>query len=156
MGPGPNLVRIVREFPNKQVVGSDINPEAIELAKQTFNGGIFHVESTEDILLSDKSVDVILSDASLIYIGPTKIKNTIAELVRVARNRIVLCEFHGKSSWKRFLLRLKTGYNAYNYKNLLEEAGCYDVQIIKITDEFWQGFPWSTWGHIIVAKIPKA
>lgn len=154
-GPGANLVRIAKEMDNKQLGGSDVNADAIDLAKKTFKNGLFHVESVEDMLLSDSAVDVVLSDAALIYIGPTKIKKTIKEMVRIARNHIVLCEFHGTSWWKRLWLRLTTGYNAYNYESLLEEAGCYDIQMVKITDEFWSGFPWSTWGYIIKCKVPK-
>lgn len=154
-GPGPNLVRITKSFQGKQLGGSDVNAEAIELARSTFVGGKFHVESVENMLLSDGAVDVMLSDAALIYIGPTRIKKALHEMVRIARNNIVLCEFHGTSWWQRFLFRLQTGYNAYDYVQLLEAEGCYDIQIVKITKEFWDGTPWTKWGHIIMAKIPK-
>lgn len=154
-GPGANLMRILKtkELQGKQLGGSDINADAIELARKTFVGGKFHVESSEDILLSDKAVDVVLSDASLIYISPFKIDKVIEEIVRVSRTSLVLCEFHSTSLWKRWWFRWKTGYNAYNYKELLEKHGCYDIQIIKIPKEYWPGFPWETMGHVIVAKI---
>lgn len=154
-GPGPNLVRITKEIPGRQLGGSDINPDAIALAEKTFKGGKFHVESSEDLLLSDDAVDVMLSDASLIYIGPTKIQKVLKEMVRVGRNNIVLCEFHGTSWWDRLLFRWKTGYNAYNYEKELKKAGCYDVQMAKIPKEFWDGTPWEKWGYIITAKIAK-
>lgn len=156
VGSGANLVRIVKEpFEGKQLGGSDVNEDAIEECRKTFVGGKFHVEPSEDILLSDKSTDVVLSDACLIYTGPEKIKKTIRELVRVARSRVILCEFHGENLLERWWLRFTTGYNAYNYKKLLEDEGCYDIQLVKITDEFWKGFPWSTWGYLIVAKVSK-
>lgn len=153
-GGGANLMRIIKtkELQGRQLGGSDINEEAIELCRKTFVGGKFHVESSEDLMLSDKSVDVVLSDASLIYIGPRKINKVMSELTRIVRNRIVLCEFHSTSLWKRWWFRWKTGYNAYNYQELLEKNGCYDIQIYKIPKETWPGFPWETMGHIIVAK----
>lgn len=154
-GPGANLVRITKEIPGRQLGGSDINPEAIALAEKTFKGGKFHVESSEDMLLSDGAVDVVLSDANLIYIGPTKIQKVLKEMVRIGRNNIVLCEFYSKSWWKRFLFRWKTGYNAYNYPEELKKAGCYDIQMFKIPKEFWAGTPWEEWGYIITAKLPK-
>lgn len=152
-GGGANLVRIVKELRGKQLGGSDVNKEAVETCRKTFTGGKFHVEPADDLLLSDRSTDVVLSDACLIYIGPEKIKDTLTELVRVARTRLVLCEFHGTSVWQRWWLRLTTGYNSYNYKKLLESVGCYDVQLHKITESDWPGFPWSTWGYIISAKV---
>lgn len=153
-GSGPNLVRIIKEgFQGRQLGGSDINADAIEAAAKTFKGGKFHVEPSDDMLLSDQAVDVILSDAHLIYVGPFKIKKVLSEMVRIGRNNIILCEFHEKSWLKRWMFRLKTGYNAHDYKKLLTDLGCYDIRIVKIPTEFWPGTPWQEWGHIIMAKL---
>lgn len=153
-GPGPNLVRIVKEgFKDRQLGGSDVNADAIALASTTFKGGKFHVESSEDMLLSDRAVDVMLSDAHLIYIGPRKIRKVLGEMVRISRNRLVLCEFNSTSWFKSLIFRWQTGYNAHNYRKLLEELGCYDIQIAKIPKEFWSGTPWEQWGNIITCKV---
>jgi ubiquinone/menaquinone biosynthesis C-methylase UbiE len=154
-GPGANLVRIVKDFPGRQLGGCDINSEAIDLARKTFVGGRFHVEGVEDILLSDDSVDVMLSDAALIYIGPNRIDKAIKELTRISRNHIILCEFHGTNIFKRWMFRFKTGYNSYNYKKLLEKHGCYNIKVIKIPKEYWDGTPWTEWGYIIIANVSK-
>jgi len=160
VGGGANIMRILRDFQvtperPRQLHGSDVNPDAVAFCQKTFTGGKFRVESAEKLFMSDKSVDVTLSDATLIYLGPGKIQKAIKELVRVSRQRIVLCEFHGTSLWKRWLLRLKTGYNAYNYQKLLEDAGCWDIQIVKMPEQLWAGFPWQPWGHVIVARVPN-
>lgn len=159
-GAGANLVKIAVDFKinpehQLQIGGSDVNPDAIEAARKFLVGGKFHVESTEDMLLSDDATDVVLSDATLIYIDPFKIKKVIKELVRVSRNRIVLCEFHSTNWLDRWMLRLKTGYNAYNYVKLLEEEGCYDIQVVKMPKELWDGFPWQPWGAVLIANVPK-
>ena len=154
-GAGANLVKITNSFKGKMLGGSDINADAIETARKVFNGARFHVESTDDLLMSNDSVDVVLSDASLIYIGKDKIDQAMHEITRTARNHVILCEFHGNSWWKRFWFKLKTGYNAYNYKDLLEKHGCYDISIIKIPEDMWPGFPWNKWGYIIIAKVTK-
>ena len=156
-GPGANLVRITKdpEIKGKQLGGSDINADAIALANKTFNGGKFHVESSEDMLLSDSAVDVVLSDASLIYIDPTKIQKVLKEMVRISRNHILLCEFHGNSPWERLKLWWETGYFAYNYDKELEKAGCFQITKFKIPKEYWPGTPWEEWGYIIIARIPK-
>lgn len=151
-GPGPNLVRITKELPGRQLGGSDINEDAIELAKKTFVGGNFRCEASEDLLLSDNSVDVVLSDAHLIYYGPQQIKKVLKEMIRVSRSTIVLCEYQEKKWWKRLMIRLKTGYNAHNYPALLEELGCHSVRLIKIPKEYWPDTMWGTYGHIIIAR----
>lgn len=153
VGAGANLIRIVREFKGKQLGGSDINADAIAECQKIFPNGKFHVESAEDMLLSDKAVDVLLSDAALIYIDPKKIDKVIREMTRSARVRIVLCEFHSKNWLKRMMFRWKSGYHSYNYYKLLKKHGCYDIQIIKIPKEYWPGTPWEEWGYIIMAKV---
>lgn len=154
-GAGANIAKIIKTFKGKQLGGSDINADAIEVCRTTFNGGKFHVESTEDILLSDNAVDVILSDASLIYFSPKDINSALKEIIRVARNQVVFCEFHSTSWLERFIFRWKTGYNAHNYIEKLEALGCYDIQTVKIPKEFWPGYPWEKFGYIIIAKIAK-
>lgn len=161
MGPGANLLRIVKDaeknpaLKDKQLGGSDINADAIELAHKTFKGGKFHVESCEDMLLSDDATDVVLSDANLIYIGPMKVTKVLKEMTRICRGQLVLCELHNTSFITRWLYRFKTGYNMYNYQDLLEKAGCYDIKLFKIPKEFWEGTPWETHGYIITAKVAK-
>lgn len=136
-GPGPNLVKIAQELPGRELGGNDINKDAIDLARKTFKNAMFEVGSCEDVLLSDKACDVTLSDMTLIYIGPTKIKNVLKEIKRFTRNRIVLVEFHSEKWWRRWWLRLTGGYNAYNYKRLLEQCGYYDVMQYKIPEQFY-------------------
>lgn len=167
VGSGANLIRIIKELPMselqkqmgaRQLGGSDINPDAIAKCNELMPKGKFHCESYEDILLTDSSVDVVVSDAALIYTGPLKIRRVIKEMIRIGRNNLILCEFHEKRLWKRIWLRLKTGYNAYDYKKLLESEGCFDVKVIKIPEEYWPGFPWGgkgSYGHIIIANIVK-
>jgi len=156
---GPNLLRIIKELPDRQVGGNDVNADAIEVARSTFTNGRFRVESVEDLLLSDSACDVILSDATLIYVDPFKIRKVLHELTRVARTHILLCEFHSRSLWKRWLFRLKTGYNAYDYQSLLEREGAYDIQLVKIPPEYWPGSQkgdgWYDFGYVILAKLPN-
>lgn len=155
VGAGANIARIAHDMPEHfhLLGGSDINEDAIEVCKKSFTNGRFQVESVENLLMSDGSVDVMLADAVLIYIDPKKINDVIKEFTRITRNHIVLCEFHSTSWFKRLFFRIKTGYNAYNYEKLLKKHGCYDVQIIKIPKEYWPGTPWEEWGYIIIAKV---
>lgn len=157
-GSGPNLMNFIKTMKDKpmQLGGCDINPDAIELAKKTFTNGMFKVCPGDDIMMSDKSADVILTDMMLIYAGPTKIKNYLRELRRITRNKVVLCEFHSENFWDRFWLRVKGGLNAYDYPKLLEELDFYDIMKYKIPDELWPDAKRNQkFRYIIVAKAPK-
>lgn len=155
MGAGANLVTIHKCFPDAQIGGCDIAPDAIETAKEYIKGGILQVGSTDNIMMSDKSADVILSDMSLIYTSPKDIKKYIKEMMRVGRNYLLLCEFHSPSWWNRLALRLNTGYNSYDYRKLLTRMGCFDIITYKLTDKNWPGTDYNqNFRYIILAKIP--
>ncbi len=152
MGPGPNLVKITKDLPGHQLGGSDINSDAVDLARKTFTGGRFHCEASDNILLSDDSVDVILSDAHLIYYGPFRIKKVLKEMIRASRGRLVLCEYNEKSFWKRLRIWWQTGYYAHDYRRLLEQLGCHAIQMYKIRKEDWPDTMWGKYGYVIIAK----
>ena len=152
-GSGPNLKNIVTQIGGKQLGGVDINPEAIEIASKAFKGGFFKNCSANDIMMSDKSTDIVLSDAFYIYVGPLKIKKYLREAKRIARNNLVLCEYHHKSWLKRWKMRIFSGRHAYNYEKLLPKLGFYDVQAIKMP-AFEQDND-QEFRYIIIARAPK-
>ena len=151
-GPGANLVNIISKLKNKQIGGIDVSADAIALAKETFQGGYFKVCPVEDIMMSDNSVDVVLSDMTLIYTG--KIDQAIKEIKRIARLYVVLCELHEENFLKSILFRIKTGYYAHNYRKLLAKHGFEDIMLVKLPLKAWDGEPQKTRGYIIIAKVP--
>jgi len=155
MGAGANLVAIHMAFNDAQIGGSDISEDAVSTAKEYIKGGILKVGSTDNIMMSDNSADVVLSDMSLIYVSPKDIKKYIKEMMRVGRNYLLLCEFHSESWWNRLALKFNTGYNAYDYKKLLTKMGAYDIITYKLTEQNWPGGnPQKKFGYIILAKLP--
>ena len=153
IGGGANIRRILEEIPGKQLGGSDISQDAVDFLAKTFKGGMFHCESGEDILMSDRSVDIMLSDMCLIYVGPTKIKKYLKEMKRVTRNHIILCEFHSESFWKRVLTYFKSGYYVYNYKKILSDVGYHDIMVQRIPKEYWDADNNSEFRTIILASL---
>lgn len=152
-GSGPNLVNIIKNIKGRQVGGVDINEEAIALAQKTFTNGYFKVGSAEDILMSDKSVDVVLTDMLLIYVGPRKIKKHLQELKRIGRNIVMLHEYHEKSWWRRWKLRIFSGRHAYDYEKLLNNLGFYDIIKYKMPE--FEKDSENRFRYIFVARIPK-
>lgn len=153
---GANLVAIVKNIPNKQVGGVDVNPDAIEFAKTQLTNTILKVNPADNIILSDQSLDVILSDMTMIYISPFKIKRHLKEFSRLARNYVVLCELHSESWWDRLVIKWKEGYNVFDWKRLLEKNDYFDIQLYKIPPEMWPDSDLQQkYGYIIVARTPK-
>lgn len=153
---GANLINIVKFLPGRQVGGIDVSQEAIDEVTKNLKGAWLKVGSGDDILMSDKSTDVVISDMTLIYVSPRDIGRYIKEIRRVARNRIVLCEFHSASWWNRLALKINRGYNAYNWDKLLQKYEFYDIIKYKLTEQDWPGGePQKTFGYIIKASVPK-
>lgn len=152
-GSGPNIANIVQSFEGRQLGGIDINPEAIEICRKTFKGGHFRVGDASDMMMTDKSTDIILSDMFLIYVGPFKINKHIKEIKRVARNYVVLCEYHNESWWRRQWLRVFSGRHAYDWRKRLERHGFYDILTIKIPQ--FEEDNEQDCRYLIVARPPK-
>ena len=151
----PNMVALLKRRPRTMVGACDVNEEAIKLANETMIGGNFMAGSADDVFMSDKSVDIVLSDMTLIYVSPRDINRYIKELKRVGRQYVLLCEFHSESWWNRKALKFNTGYYAHDYKRLLEKHGFYDICYYKLKEEDWPGGnPQKTFAYLILAKIP--
>lgn len=152
-GGGANIRRIIEEIPGKQLGGSDVSEDAVKFMQETFKGGHFQVETGDDILMSDKSIDVVLSDMCLIYVSPFKIKKYLKEMKRVSRNNIIICEFHSDSFFKRLWAWWKTGYFVHDYKKLLNKLGYYEIYMEHIPIEYWDADNNTEFRTLIVASV---
>lgn len=135
-GAGKNLDKIHKEF-GVNVQGTDINADAV---KETIRHLIWaKVGMVESIDYPDKSVDLLLTDACLIYVPLEKIQIAVNEMLRVARKYLVLCEWSGEDKFD--------GHWIYDYKRLFKN---YETKFTKITG--WGG-NWAKYGQIIVVEI---
>lgn len=151
---GANLILIRKCFPNVGVGGVDINADAIMTAKSLLPGAILDIRPATNLYFSDKCTDISLMDMVGIYHGPKAIRQALREMKRITRRRVMFVEFHSKSWFNRMALWFATGYNAYNWRELLLSEGFDDVQIKKIPPTAWPGGePQKSFGYIISAKI---
>jgi SAM-dependent methyltransferase len=99
-GCGANLEVIARRAPLLRLVGVDISPASIAVGRERFAelglGGITLIEGQADNLsaFADASIDVVFTDAMLLYIAPDKIYICIEEMRRIARRAIIFLEMH--------------------------------------------------------------
>ena len=116
-GAGANLSKLK----GKYIAGIDINADAIETAKRMLPQGNFKVGMVEELDYPDKVIDLILTDACLIYVPPEKIKDTVKEMLRVARKYIVMVEWNNNKD-------IFDGHWVYDYAKLFsrdEACDCF-------------------------------
>jgi len=148
-GAGPNLVNILKSHKRPmQLGGTDINKKALDIANKVIIGGLFKMDSGDNIMMSDKSTDVVLTDDVLSKLKLKQAKKYFKEIKRITRNYVVLCELHEQSFLKRLKLKIK-GQCAYNYKQLLPKLGFYDIRLYKVPKE---DGPYWHYKYVIVAK----
>ncbi len=95
LGCGPGHVARYLHEQGAQVLGVDLSPRMIELARQ-LNGGIaFHVGNMAALSVADGSWSGIAAFYSIIHIPPTQIASVLREFWRVLRpGGEVLLAFH--------------------------------------------------------------
>ena len=150
---GANLYRIKQAFPNVLIGGVDLNEKATETARNLLpKGTLIDTMSADDLFFNSKHTDIILTDACLIYIGPSKIKKALREFKRLARKYVVLVEIYSANPIVQFLIWRRNGYFVYNYPRLLRKLGFRDIQMVKIPKWAWPDTGWHTYGRIIIAR----
>ena len=116
---GPNLYHFAEKFPEADVRGIDISPVAVQkgnefFRKEGFSNVNLEVGRAQDLRrFADKTFDVVFTDAVLIYISPSEIRQTVKEMLRVGRV-VMLNEWHVFSRWRAFFLN-----TLYYFKSVL-------------------------------------
>jgi len=93
---GPNLYLLAKKFPGIRICGSDISRNAIDFGKKWFEKqNIKNVELFTSYAensfrkYSDKSIDIIITDAALIYLNEKKLEKMIKEMIRFGLKALV-------------------------------------------------------------------
>jgi len=148
-----------KKFPEAELVGVDINIGSVEngnewLKREDVLNIKLLVGKADDLeSFSDKSFDIVLTDAVLMYIGPDKIRRVMKNMVRIARRGLIIIEWHSFDSQNP--LGVYERHWRRNYEVLLNELiPGKNVNIIKLpngggfNDEMW-----TNWGALIEAKL---
>jgi len=146
---GANISRIRSEFniEDNDLAGIDINEDAIQFAQKKMPDVLFRIGNIlERLPFENKSYDIVLADAVLMYVEPEKIDFVLDEMNRVAKKAIILCDWDKEENGER----IKDFHWCYNYKFLLEKFG-FKVNKIKITKWPTKSGNWERNGWIFVA-----
>ena len=153
---GPNIFLIQKEIQNINIYGIDINKRAVQYGKDVAkNRGInnvsfFYGRADDLSQFEANSIDVVLSDAVLMFVGPKKIGQVFSEIRRVVRKGIVLNEYHSLNPPEGYYL---DGRWVYNYKELLEAY--FPSAELSFEKSAFSGAEWDTYGTLIVVKCKK-
>lgn len=143
---GPNLFRIQSIFPNAQLAGIDVNADAIARAKEWLPNMQFEVASGTKIPFENKSFDVVLADAVLMYSNPEEFAQVLKEIDRVAKHGVVLMEWNSDKD------EIKDHHWARPYLQYLHEIGFKLVELKTLTREDWPSDIWVRNGVLFVCR----
>lgn len=152
---GPNLYLLAKKFPGAEILGSDISQNAVDFGKKWFekqnikNVKLFQSYAENSFKnFPDKSIDIIITDAALIYLNSDKLEKMIKEMTRVGRKALVFNEQHTDTA-----LPISDGHWIHNYKSLLKKFVSDDkIKFTKIPEDFYGG-NWAKYGYIIEVNI---
>lgn len=154
---GFNLYLLASKNPNIKFYGIDINRRFINVGKDIIRekgiNNVFLSCSRNGLLetFGDKSIDIIFTNAVMLYIDPHKIHDVINDMIRVARKRIIFSEWHKESPNGREYFQ---GNWVYNYNSLLSKySHPENIRITKITKELWDNDLWSDLGYVIELNV---
>lgn len=141
---GPNLLRISHVFPETQLAGFDVNQDALNRAKDLVPKAIINKGSVTSIPFSDKSFDIGISDACLMYTPPEEIDHVLSEFDRVVRKALIFIEWYDPKG------ALVDHHWAYNFPELLKKYG-FDTIGRPLTEEEWPHSTWVKNGRVFIA-----
>jgi len=150
---GANLIRLRAALPETFLAGVDINREGIRVAKSYFDmendSYIELMVGKADQLdgVADQSVDVVLTDAVLMFVTPDQIEQVIEEFVRVSRKGVVLNEYFEEGQMKG---RFEGGRWIYDFPALVRKV--VPQAVITISNSAFTGGLWDECGKLIEVR----
>jgi SAM-dependent methyltransferase len=160
---GANLLVLARAFPHVDLSGVDVNPRAITLGRKALaRAGVSRVRldvaRADDLRrLADRSVDLAVTDATLMYVGPDKIRRALAELVRVTRRAIICNEWHMVQDAPEPASRWHDMHWLHDYRRLFASLPrVAEVSTGKLPPGLYGPGDWDRYGTMIVAEMEDA
>lgn len=149
---GPNLILLSEKHKDIKIVGIDLNKIGVKCGNDYFKkAGIKNVEIFEkgfsDLKsYTDKSFDIILTDAVMLYLAPDKIKQAAVDMLRIAKHGIIMVERH--SDKLDGIGKYNMGNWLRNYEKLFKDLNDnLDIKKTKIPEEVWGG-EWGEYGYV--------
>lgn len=159
---GPNLYLLSSIYPDAKLYGVDINANAVAEGKRQLQKegikNVFLSHGKADSLkkFTDKSCDVVFTDAVLMYIGPDKIDSLLNETIRIAKKAVIFFEWHMDSTIIKSEDKYKYHYGhwIYDFRKLCGRYVVQDkIRISKLPTGVWNDAGWTEFGAIITISL---
>jgi hypothetical protein len=158
---GPNLVRLARSFPSARFSGLDLNPEFIApgrawMREQSIGNVELEVATAGSLAdRASRSVDILLADAVLMYVGPEHIVETLRHMRRIARRGLVIVDWMLRADDSRMHHWCDLHW-VHNYSALIGNFAPECIfHVTKIPPEIWSGGGWGEYGSLLRVEIPQ-
>lgn len=164
-GAGFNLEVLAKVLPGRGFTGIYINPTAVEtgrswLARHDVDGVELRIGIADDLSgIEDDAFDVVMTNATLLYIGPDKISRVFDELQRVCKRDLILVEFHdpsmpGANAWQG---RHTCDGWVRNYQTLLLRSNRRaELTEQRVPPEIRSAGRWPQHGHLVHARFAQS
>lgn len=150
----PNLILLADRFPHTRLMGIDINKQAIKTGEKHLkdlgveNIKLFVGKADQLGWIKDKSIDVVFTDAVLMFVGPDKIYGLLREMERIARKGLIFNEYHS-------LVPPAGNYDGgrwvYNYEKLFQES--FPSAKWEIRKSMFTGGGWDKYGAFMEVRL---
>ena len=157
---GQNLLLLAQRFPEVEFHGIDINSRFVAAGSNWLAGkGVTNVSLTvkradrvDDF--GDRSFDIVFSDATLMYVGPDKIRGILREMRRVSCKAILMNEWHLEDANSSDSSLWYDLHWVHNYRLLLEGLVSADkISITKLPKDLWGGGGWEEYGSLVEVDL---
>lgn len=157
---GPNLYLLAQSFPAARLNGLDINPRAIEVGQRWLReAAVCNVElavgKADDLSrFGDRSMDLVFTDALLMYIGPDKIGKVLDEMLRVTRKGLVCVEWHRPATDTAASSYYYDAHWVHSFDALLSQrVPQATFRITRLPYEAFGDAGWGQFGAIVTVRL---
>lgn len=153
-GYGANLVRLRESFPDTELHGVDINPQAIAFVlnhfkHQTGRAVLLRIGCANRLgFVADKSIELVITDAVLMFVAPDNIRETLAELGRVSHRGMILNEYQISGALEG---QYEGGRWVYDLVGLCRDM--FPAARVKTMKSAYTGSDWTRFGTLITVQF---
>ena len=158
---GQLLHIIAAQYPGVKMIGVDPDAERIAAGNAQLKGAgirnaLLSIGVAEDLsAYSDRSFDVVIASAAMLFVAPEKIDAALMEMRRVAKKAILLLELHREGRPEtRVAAPAEEVYWTRDYRALLSKYFESDRIIIsRVANPLWKTETWKEHGHLIHVRL---
>lgn len=157
-GPGANLIRLRATFPKSELIGVDINNQAVKTGRKYFKSKgdtkihFYHGNLNKLSFIESQSVDLILVDAVFMFITPDKIHQVLEELMRCLRSQgsgLLINDYHAEGLFSEGLfVGGRWVHDLVSHIKLIAPQSHIDIK--KST---FIGGDWDEYGYLLEVRI---